>query len=120
MIKKVNRHTRAGRNGKVVQCPKCGSLQTLYGFSFCAITCTDCEQMVDKYDLIIPELTSKQTLDAIHEREIDNAIRTVVATVNKNLWGVDTTLYMKRFRMMYPEIRNLVAAMRVEIQKEIH
>ena len=46
--KKVNRYTRAGINGKVIQCPLCLSGQIVYHFSWISITCQSCKEMVDK------------------------------------------------------------------------
>ena len=47
VMKNVNRHTRAGKNGKVIYCP-CGKNTTVYHFSWIAITCKGCNQMVYK------------------------------------------------------------------------
>ena len=114
MVKKVNRHTRAGRNGKVVQCPKCGSLSTLYGFSFSAITCGDCNEWIEKYDLIIPDLSREDTLKAIHRSEIDNAVRNVCAVMLKDYWQSDPSQYAKKFRYFYGRLRVEVLNMRLE------
>lgn len=46
----VTKHTRAGRAGKEIYCPHCGSANRVYHFAWCATTCQSCRAMVDKYD----------------------------------------------------------------------
>ncbi len=50
----VNKHTRAGEDGKIVICPKCDGILKLYNFAFCAIACLHCNEEIEKYDLLIP------------------------------------------------------------------
>ena len=45
----VNRYTRAGRNGKFIYCPACGSRRRMYHFSWFAIMCRKCDQARGKY-----------------------------------------------------------------------
>ena len=45
---KVNRYTRAGKNGKVISCPNCKNKETVYHFAWSAITCQKCKKMIDK------------------------------------------------------------------------
>jgi uncharacterized protein (DUF983 family) len=45
----VNRYTRAGINGRHIECPVCGDGRQVYHFSWSAITCKKCDQMIDKY-----------------------------------------------------------------------
>ena len=47
-IPKVDRYTRAGRNGKAICCPKCKGIVRVYHFSWSAISCLHCKQSVDK------------------------------------------------------------------------
>jgi hypothetical protein len=54
-MNKVNKHTRAGQNGKLVICPFCDEKQRLYHFSFIACTCQSCKKLVDKYDWLLTE-----------------------------------------------------------------
>ena len=49
-FKPITRYTRAGRNGKKLQCPKCQSIRTIYHFNFTGLVCPDCKESVDKYD----------------------------------------------------------------------
>ena len=48
---KVNKYTRASKdNGKAIYCPKCDTLNRVYHFSWSAITCGGCKEMIDKTD----------------------------------------------------------------------
>ena len=53
-MKKVDRYTRAGANGKAIQCPICEHHAIVYHFAWVAITCQGCKAMVDKQDFLIP------------------------------------------------------------------
>ena len=44
----VDRFTRAPRSGRQIICPSCGTVARVYHFSWCAITCQGCRQMIDK------------------------------------------------------------------------
>ena len=48
--KPITRYTRAGRNGKEIECPSCGHIKRVYHFSWYAVTCQGCKQMINKYD----------------------------------------------------------------------
>jgi ribosomal protein S27E len=50
---KVNRDTRAGRNGKEIVCPLCKETSTVYHFSWYAISCNSCNADVQKNDWLI-------------------------------------------------------------------
>ena len=47
-LKKVNRYTRAGNNGKVIVCPECNHHTRVYHFSWSAVGCLGCKEMTDK------------------------------------------------------------------------
>jgi uncharacterized protein (DUF983 family) len=49
---KVHKRSRAKRDGTVLRCPKCNSTEgnRVYHFSWSAITCQNCHEMVNKYD----------------------------------------------------------------------
>lgn len=53
-LKRVDKHSRAGRKGKIVICPKCNGTLRLYHFAFCGIACLHCNERIDKYELLIP------------------------------------------------------------------
>jgi ribosomal protein S27E len=54
-MKKVNKHTRAGKNGKRIFCPECNKPTKVYHFSWSAITCSSCSQMINKLDWLLKE-----------------------------------------------------------------
>ena len=45
----VTKYTRAGKNGKQIVCPECGSIRRIYHFNFSGLVCPQCKQSVDKY-----------------------------------------------------------------------
>ena len=47
--KPITRYTRAGQDGKEIMCP-CGAIHRVYHFSWCALQCQSCGNMVEKYD----------------------------------------------------------------------
>ena len=51
--KPVTRYTRAGKNGKQLQCPKCKSVRRVYHFNFSGLTCPDCKESIDKSDWLV-------------------------------------------------------------------
>jgi ribosomal protein S27E len=48
LMAKVNRYTRASKNGKEIYCPNCKDKTTVYHFAWSAITCQKCKKMIDK------------------------------------------------------------------------
>jgi len=53
---KVNKNTRAGRNGKCLACPHCGHKVIVYHFAWCGMMCVSgvCwEQEVEKNDWLV-------------------------------------------------------------------
>jgi ribosomal protein S27E len=49
-MEKVQKTTRAGKNGKQITCPICSSSFTIYHFAWSALGCQHCERMINKYD----------------------------------------------------------------------
>ena len=47
---KVNRYTRAGQLGKFIVCPHCNQGATVFHFSWSALSCQHCDNMIDKND----------------------------------------------------------------------
>jgi len=41
--------SRTGPYGRLIKCPHCGNVERVYHFAWSALTCMQCEQMVDKY-----------------------------------------------------------------------
>lgn len=52
-MKKVNKNTRASKNGKHIFCPECNRPTKVYHFSWSALTCSECDAMIDKYDWLL-------------------------------------------------------------------
>lgn len=50
---KVNKYTRATKNGKVIYCPKCNKGTKVYHFSWIGLTCFGCKEMINKYDFLL-------------------------------------------------------------------
>lgn len=53
MFAPVKKSSRVGKYGKLIECPKCNHVKTIYHLSWCACTCQGCGEMVDKYDWLI-------------------------------------------------------------------
>ena len=49
----VNRYTRAGYQGRMIVCPNCSRIATVYHFSWSALTCQSCQQSINKSEWII-------------------------------------------------------------------
>tara|TARA_B100000131_G_C17955213_1_gene548128 strand:- start:438 stop:626 length:189 start_codon:yes stop_codon:yes gene_type:complete len=47
-LPKVNRYTRAGKKGKYIVCPHCEGALRVYHFSWSAVGCIYCKEMVQK------------------------------------------------------------------------
>ena len=56
MKQKVNRYTRAGNNGKAIKCPNCCASATVFHFSWSALGCTPCGEMVNKQNWYLSEV----------------------------------------------------------------
>lgn len=54
-MNKVNKHTRAGKRGKRIFCPECNKPTKVYHFSWSAITCGTCEQIINKNEWNLKE-----------------------------------------------------------------
>ena len=52
-VKRVNRYTRAGKNGKQITCPMCNKSHDVFHFSWSALTCQSCKQSINKEDWIL-------------------------------------------------------------------
>jgi len=47
-MKKVDRYTRAGNDGRLIKCPHCKKIKRVYHFAWSAVKCSGCSNMVDK------------------------------------------------------------------------
>ena len=46
--RKVDKYTRARKDGKIIVCPECNKVTTVYHFSWSALSCQHCDTMVGK------------------------------------------------------------------------
>ena len=66
----VTRYTRAGKNGKQIVCPECGSIRRIYHFNFSGLVCPQCKQSVAKYDWKVRTIQDRLGSDSnTHRRE---------------------------------------------------
>ena len=61
-MKKVNKYTRAGQNGKIISCPSCKHEARIYHFSWVALGCQKCKKMIDKQEWNISKNQGKQII----------------------------------------------------------
>lgn len=52
-MKTVDRYTRAGDAGKVLACPQCGTECVVYHFSWSALQCEECDDVIEKTKWIL-------------------------------------------------------------------
>ena len=50
LTRKVHKYTRATQHGKTIVCPHCNHVTTVFHFSWSALGCQHCGNMVDKYE----------------------------------------------------------------------
>jgi ribosomal protein S27E len=60
----VTNHTRAGSNGKRIQCPHCGRETTVCHFSWSAMKCQGCGEFPEKLEWLVRPDQGPMTLDA--------------------------------------------------------
>ena len=51
--KPVTNRTRARKNGKLIKCPICQSVRTIYHFSWSGLCCPECKECIDKLDWLV-------------------------------------------------------------------
>lgn len=47
-MKKVNRYTRAGVDGKIISCPNCNAKTVVYNFAWTDLVCRTCKKDIPK------------------------------------------------------------------------
>lgn len=52
-LQRVNKHTRAKNDGTDIICPKCTKSTKVYHFCWSAISCLNCQWLIDKNDWYI-------------------------------------------------------------------
>lgn len=81
----VTKTTRAPRSGKTIYCPHCRNPAVVYHFSWCAIQCQHCDQIVDKYDWtldLIPIQIMEQN-EYYYLEEVRSILKNVLARESK-------------------------------------
>ena len=106
-MKRVNKHTRAGQRGKIIQCPKCNYQSVSYHFAWGGSGCVGCHEMIDKYDYLIPELTQQQDSRVRNEQYIDNSIRHTCYELNKDLMD-NMDNYWKEWNKLYKKLKKKI------------
>ena len=48
LTRTVDKYTRARKDGKIIVCPECNKVATVYHFSWSALGCQECGAMVEK------------------------------------------------------------------------
>ena len=69
-MKKVNKHTRAGKRGKRIFYPECNKPPKVYHFSWSALTCGTCEQMINKNEWNLGERQFRSNQGSNPKKEI--------------------------------------------------
>lgn len=93
-MKKVDKNTRAGKEGRTIYCPECNTPNKVYHFSWSAITCGGCKQMIDKYhfSVISRQYRSNQGRDPRKERRIMAILKVAMVLL---LIAILTTLILR-------------------------
>ncbi|HAT64278.1 MAG TPA: hypothetical protein DCS66_06705 [Flavobacteriaceae bacterium] len=106
-MQKVNRNTRAGNHGKIIQCPKCNHQSVSYHFSFAASGCTGCGEIINKNDYLLPTITKEKDARVRKAHRKDNAIRRICYKTNKHLFkSGDINKYWVAFDKLYKHLSN--------------
>ena len=51
---KMTRYSRCKRySGALIKCPECQHISRIYHLNWCAITCQNCREMINKYDWLV-------------------------------------------------------------------
>lgn len=56
---KVNKYTRSTKKGKDIYCPLCNSSNKVYHFSWSAVTCQTCKEIINKEDFYLDKKENK-------------------------------------------------------------
>jgi ribosomal protein S27E len=58
--RKVRKHTKAGKRGKIIQCPECAHRMVMSNFAWSKIVCLGCRAEIKKTDCLLPKLSKRQ------------------------------------------------------------
>ncbi len=69
--RKVGKHTKAGKRGKIIQCPECAHRMVMSNFAWSKLVCLGCKAEIKKTDYLLPKLSPRQEakVRATHEAE---------------------------------------------------
>ena len=69
--RKVGKHTKAGKRGKIIQCPECSHRMVMSNFAWSKLVCLGCRAEIKKTDFLLPRLSKRQEakVRATHEAE---------------------------------------------------
>jgi DNA-directed RNA polymerase subunit M/transcription elongation factor TFIIS len=59
-LRKVRKHTKAGKRGKIIQCPECSHRMVMSNFAWSKIVCLGCRAEIKKTDCLLPKLSKRQ------------------------------------------------------------
>ena len=59
-FEQMTRHKRAGKDGKILQCPICDSPTRVYHLSWRRLKCNGCKKMIPKYEWLIEVSKNKK------------------------------------------------------------
>ena len=83
----VGKHTKAGKKGKIIECPECGHHSLSYHFSWSASSCQGCARMIEKRHYLLPKLGKRKEAKVRAACESDNRVRQYCYLKNKHLWN---------------------------------
>ena len=100
---KVGKYTKAGKKGKIIECPECGHHSLSYHFSWSASSCQGCARMIEKTDYLLPKLGKRKEAKVRAACESDNRVRQYCYLKNKHLWNGqgDSNAYDVAFDALY-------------------
>ena len=105
-MKKVDRHTRAGKRGIIIECPKCSHRTVVYHLSWIAKICTNCKENIAKYSFIEPRLTDEEDREVRRIKNEDDFIREICFNEYRDLWEAkEHELYWEKFTEKYAELK---------------
>ena len=64
----VTRDTRAPRKGRLIQCPECDQETRVFHFSWVAISCSHCREMVNKYEWSVVQIPNWKGRDIMEKK----------------------------------------------------
>ena len=72
ILQRLNKHTRAGKTGKVIICSQCRKTAKVYHFSWSGLTCCYCKAIINKEDWLEGKNIKKK--NNRFEKELETAV----------------------------------------------